>query len=212
MKGIVDEVLERTTGKETPPGKPSSHNLFAYAPVAVCVVGLPFESSTDKALREKDPERFKARRFQVNPGLQGISAGIAQFLLAAHALGYGTCWMTGPLIAKAELESTLCAPPSRGAGRDHRPREGGNPPRRSLRGRPGGDRHFQVGGIFSKRSRRMLRPSVSSTVIRYPWARKVTLPLGDVLQAVEGEPPRRLVHGAHGNVDPVFVPELPHRH
>lgn len=112
MKGIVDEVLERTTGKETPPGKPSSHNLFAYAPAAVCVVGLPFESSTDKALREKDPERFKARRFQVNPGLQGISAGIAQFLLAAHALGYGTCWMTGPLIAKPELESTLALRPT----------------------------------------------------------------------------------------------------
>jgi len=107
MKGIVDEVLERMTGKETAQGKPSSHNLFAYAPAAVCVVGLPFESSTDKALRVKDPERFKARRFQVNPGLQGISAGIAQFLLAAHALGYGACWMTGPLIAKPELESTL---------------------------------------------------------------------------------------------------------
>jgi len=107
MKGIVDEILEKMTGKETPQGKPSNHNLFAYAPVAVCVVGIPFESSTDKAVREKDPERYKARRFQVNPGLQGISAGIAQFLLAAHALGYGTCWMTGPLIAKAELESTL---------------------------------------------------------------------------------------------------------
>jgi nitroreductase len=107
MKGIVDEILERTTGKESPPGKPTNHNLFAYAPVAVCVVGSPYESATDKALREKAPERYKARRFQVNAGLQGVSAGIAQFLLAAHALGYGTCWMTGPLIAKPELESTL---------------------------------------------------------------------------------------------------------
>lgn len=107
MRGIVDEILERMTGKASPPGKPTNHNLFAYAPVAVCVVGLPYESTTDKALREKDPERYKARRFQVNAGLQGISAGIAQFLLAAHALGYGTCWMTGPLLAKAELESTL---------------------------------------------------------------------------------------------------------
>ena len=99
------------TGKEPSPGKPSSHNLFAYAPATVCVVGSPFESTTDKALREKDLERYKARRFQVNPGLQGISAAVAQFLLAAHALGYGTCWMTGPLIAKAELESTLLLRP-----------------------------------------------------------------------------------------------------
>ncbi len=107
MRGIVDEILARLTGKDAPPDKPSSHNLFAYAPAAVCVVGTPFESATDKALREKDPERYKARRFQVNPGLQGISAGIAQFLVAAYALGYGTCWMTGPLLAKSELESTL---------------------------------------------------------------------------------------------------------
>jgi nitroreductase len=70
-------------------------------------VGSPYESLTDKALREKDPERHKIRRFQVNPGLQGVSAGIAQFLLAAHAMGYGTCWMTGSLIAKPELESAL---------------------------------------------------------------------------------------------------------
>jgi nitroreductase len=111
MKGIVDEILAKITGKETPPDKPSSHNLFAFAPAAVCVVGTPYESSTDKALREKDPERFKARRFQVNPGLQGISAAIAQFLLAAHALGYGACWMTGPLLAKPELESTLLLRP-----------------------------------------------------------------------------------------------------
>jgi nitroreductase len=111
MGGIVDEVLERVTGKATPEGKSTHHNLFAHAPAAVCVVGLPFESSTDKALREKDPERFKARRFLVNPGLQGVSAAIAQFLLAAHALGYGTCWMTGPLLAKPELESTLLLRP-----------------------------------------------------------------------------------------------------
>ena len=73
----------------------------------ICVVGAPYESATDRTLREKDPERYKARRFQVNPGLQGISAGITQFILAACALGYGTCWMTGPLIAKPELESAL---------------------------------------------------------------------------------------------------------
>jgi nitroreductase len=107
MRGIVDEVLENMTGKETPEGKPSAHNLFTYAPAAVCVVALPFESATDKVLRVKDADRFKSRRFLANPGIQGVSAVIAQFLLAAHALGYATCWMTAPLIAKPELESTL---------------------------------------------------------------------------------------------------------
>lgn len=107
MKGIVDEILSRVTGKDVPPDKVNYHNLFAAAPAAVCVVGTPYESATDRNLREKDPERHKMRRYQVNAGLQSVAAAITQFLLAAHSLGFGTCWMTGPLLAKPELESAL---------------------------------------------------------------------------------------------------------
>ena len=107
MKGIVDAVVSRTTGTEVPPNKINNYNLFSGAPAAVCAIAAPYESTTDRSLREKDPARHKMRRFQVNPGLQSVSAAVTQFLLAAHALGYGTCWMTGPLIAKPELESAL---------------------------------------------------------------------------------------------------------
>ena len=108
MRGIVDEIVLRVSGAGAAGEEKATYqNLFAFAPAVICVVGSPYESATDKTLREKDPERYKARRFQVNPGLQGISAGITQFILAACALGYGTCWMTGPLIAKKELESAL---------------------------------------------------------------------------------------------------------
>lgn len=107
MKGIVDEVVSRTTGNQIPPDKINSYNLFWGAPAAVCAIAAPYESSTDRFLRDKDPQRHKMRRFQVNPGLQSVSAAVTQFLLAAYALGYGTCWMTGPLIAKPELESAL---------------------------------------------------------------------------------------------------------
>ncbi len=111
MRGIVDEIESRVTGSEAAGGKATCHNLFAFAPAVICVVGAPYESATDKTLREKAPERYKARRFLVNPGLQGIAAGITQFILAACALGYGACWMTGPLIAKPELESALSVRP-----------------------------------------------------------------------------------------------------
>jgi nitroreductase len=111
MKGIVDEILARVTGKEIPPGKINYHNLFAAAPAAVCVVGRPYESATDRQMREKDPERHRVRRYQVNAGLQSVASAITQFLLAAYSLGYGTCWMTGPLVAKPELESALSLRP-----------------------------------------------------------------------------------------------------
>ncbi len=107
MKGIVDEIVTRITGKTVGEDKVNSHNLFWAAPVTVCVIGTPYESATDRLLRDKDPERHKVRRFQVNPALQSLSASVTQFLVAATALGYGTCWMTGPLIAKPELESAL---------------------------------------------------------------------------------------------------------
>lgn len=107
MRGIVDEIVSRITGSEVAGGKTTYQNLFAFAPAVICVVGAPYESAMDRTLREKDPERYKARRFLINPGIQGISAGITQFILAASALGYGTCWMTGPLIAKPELESAI---------------------------------------------------------------------------------------------------------
>lgn len=41
------------------------------------------------------------------PGLQSVSAAIQNLLLVAHSLGYGTCWMTGPLVAYRELEEIL---------------------------------------------------------------------------------------------------------
>ena len=111
MKGIVDGLLSRISGKEVPPDKINYHNLFAAAPAAVCVVGKPYESATDRTLREKDPERHRMRRYQVNAGLQSVASSITQFLLAAYSLGYGTCWMTGPLVAKPELESALSIRP-----------------------------------------------------------------------------------------------------
>ena len=111
MKGIVDGLLSRISGKEVPADKINYHNLFAAAPAAVCVVGKPYESATDRTLREKDPERHRMRRYQVNAGLQSVASAITQFLLAAYSLGYGTCWMTGPLVAKPELESALSIRP-----------------------------------------------------------------------------------------------------
>ena len=111
MKGIVDEVYSRVTGKPVPPDKINYHNLFSAAPAAVCAVGTPYESATDRLLRDKDPERLKVRRYHVNAGLQSVAAAVTQFLLAAQSLGYGTCWMTGPLIAKPELESALSVRP-----------------------------------------------------------------------------------------------------
>jgi nitroreductase len=42
--------------------------------------------------------------------ISSVSAAIMNLLLAAHALGLGACWMTGPLLAASALESLLGIP------------------------------------------------------------------------------------------------------
>jgi nitroreductase len=42
--------------------------------------------------------------------LCSVSAAIMSLLLGAQALGLGACWMTGPLVAQAELEALLAVP------------------------------------------------------------------------------------------------------
>ncbi|MBI5789769.1 MAG: nitroreductase family protein [Candidatus Schekmanbacteria bacterium] len=41
------------------------------------------------------------------PDIQSVAASIQNILLAAASLGYGTCWMTGPLLARKELAEML---------------------------------------------------------------------------------------------------------
>jgi coenzyme F420-0:L-glutamate ligase / coenzyme F420-1:gamma-L-glutamate ligase len=42
--------------------------------------------------------------------VESVSASIMCLLLAAHALGLGACWTTGPLVAAAALEKLLAVP------------------------------------------------------------------------------------------------------
>jgi nitroreductase len=56
-----------------------------------------------------------AARLGIPAGYDGsavasVSAAITHVLLAAHALGLGACWMTGPLIAGPALERVLGIP------------------------------------------------------------------------------------------------------
>ncbi|MCD6309125.1 MAG: nitroreductase family protein [Candidatus Eremiobacteraeota bacterium] len=82
-------------------------SFFEQAPALIAVLMKPYHSMTEKILsRQKIPpeESLKMRGF---PGIQSIGAAIQNLLLAAWDLGYGTCWMTGPLFAKKELEKIL---------------------------------------------------------------------------------------------------------
>jgi nitroreductase len=74
-----------------------------------------YESLADQILQlrmKEDPSVhtiIEGRRLG-NSGLQSVAAAISYLLLAIHAQGLGGIWMTGPLLAKAEIEEILNVP------------------------------------------------------------------------------------------------------
>ena len=105
MRGEVETVYKNVTGKDAP----GVYAFFNEAPVVLAVVEKPYVGSIDKILEnnDKNKDRNFNRKFIVNLGLQGVSSFIAHILLVAHNERLGACWMTGPLIAKPEIENML---------------------------------------------------------------------------------------------------------
>ena len=103
IRNEVETVYKKVTGKDAP----GVYAFFSEAPVVLAVVQKPYIGSLDYVLEKADKNRNYDRKFIVNPGLQGVSSFIAHILLVAHNEGLGACWMTGPLIAKPEIENIL---------------------------------------------------------------------------------------------------------
>jgi nitroreductase len=102
----VAEMAKSITFSQAQKGFLAYTNFFTFfnkAPVVIAVVKKPYNSVTDRIF-----SRYNlAAQFTSTTAVQGPAAAIQNLVLMAHALGYGTCWMTGPLVAKKRLEETL---------------------------------------------------------------------------------------------------------
>lgn len=81
--------------------------FFVSAPVVVAVLAKPYNDPLQTWIlpaRGIPGENFRHLR---DVDVQGIGAAIQNLLLMAHCLGYGACWMTGPLVAAVALERIL---------------------------------------------------------------------------------------------------------
>lgn len=90
-------------------------SFFRNAPVCIAVLMANYESLADKILKlriESDQSAqtvIEARRVG-NSGLQSVASAIGYLMLVLHSEGLGGVWMTGPLLAKAEIEELLSVP------------------------------------------------------------------------------------------------------
>ena len=118
MKDVVDVALDEMAAWPELAGMGSRikalrayATFFAAAPLVMAVFVLPYVSDADemlcaRGLGAEDRDRLRAR-----PDLQSIGAAVQLLCTAAHALGYGSCWMTAPVLAAPAIERLLAVDP-----------------------------------------------------------------------------------------------------
>jgi len=84
------------------------HTIFKNAPTVILVYAGPYPVPADDlvagpGLTQQEIDEMK----QPMPGIQNVSAALQTLHLAAAALGYGTCWMTGPTYAGPEISELI---------------------------------------------------------------------------------------------------------
>jgi nitroreductase len=88
--------------------------FFGDAPLVVAVVLLPYQAVVEDALERSRLTGAQVNAMRGQPDVQSLGAAVEHLLLAAADLGYGGCWMSGPLVAREALERLLgIGPPGR---------------------------------------------------------------------------------------------------
>ncbi len=80
---------------------------FAKAPASIVVLARPYDSIYGRILSKYVPEEEMPAQELIDISSMTAAAAIENMLLAAHALGYGACFMTGPTVAQADIEAAL---------------------------------------------------------------------------------------------------------
>lgn len=81
--------------------------FFDQAPVLICPLHRPQHFLIARTEMARGTGEYEAVREDGFSTAGGVAAAVENLLLAAHALGYGGCWMSGPLFAKDRLEEVL---------------------------------------------------------------------------------------------------------
>jgi nitroreductase len=88
--------------------------FFAEAPLVMAVLSVPYRSIADVLLEQHEVPREERDRLRQRPDIQSIGAAVQLLCTAAHAMGYGSCWMTAPVLAAPAIEGLLgVEPPAR---------------------------------------------------------------------------------------------------
>jgi nitroreductase len=110
MAEVVSRKIEALWGKASEgPRRAVDHHstFFAQAPAVIAVVELPYTSVADKLAKETNMSHEDLDRMRGYPAIQSIGAAVENMLLRATDLEYGSCWLSGMMVAREELEKLL---------------------------------------------------------------------------------------------------------
>jgi len=117
VDGVIDEMVAwpevAAQAAEIEKVRPFA-TFFSDAPVVIAVVGLPYEARADRLLAARGLSRDERDRLRQRPDLQSVGGAVQLLITVAHAMGYGACWMSAPVLAAERLEDLLgVKPPAR---------------------------------------------------------------------------------------------------
>jgi len=78
--------------------------FFKDAPVVLVLVTKPYETILESGVELSHDEINVIRNY---PDIQSAGASIQNILLSAVDMGYGACWLSGAMFARAEIEKML---------------------------------------------------------------------------------------------------------
>lgn len=81
--------------------------FFRNAPALILVYATDYPITGLNVIKEMANPEETASLLKPDPGIQNIGAAMENLLLAAAALGYGTCWMTSQNYASREITEYL---------------------------------------------------------------------------------------------------------
>jgi nitroreductase len=80
---------------------------FGEAPCVIAVVAKPYDSIYSRVVDKYVPAASRPAQHMVDVGIMSVAAAVENLLIAASALGYGACYMTGPLVAQCRFDELL---------------------------------------------------------------------------------------------------------
>lgn len=110
MAAIISEKYNQFPFKKTEASKNIIRQVewystfFTGAPAVVALVLEKYESILERGTQMTHDEINLMRNY---PDIQSAGACIQNLLLSAVDMGYGGCWLSGPMIARSEMEEIL---------------------------------------------------------------------------------------------------------